>query len=77
MVSNNSPSVPRNTERVMNLVSTGLLPPELRLPGSLYRDLSSSYPVWLGKLPERVRSELLPYLSNCDLSEQLQQVGRG
>ncbi|XP_053771444.1 orphan sodium- and chloride-dependent neurotransmitter transporter NTT5 isoform X2 [Desmodus rotundus] len=66
-----------NTERVMNLVSTGLLPPELRLPGSLYRDLSSSYPVWLGKLPERVRSELLPYLSNCDLSEQLQQVMEG
>ncbi|KAF6079450.1 hypothetical protein HJG60_017617 [Phyllostomus discolor] len=67
----------RNTERVMYLVSTGLLPPELHLPDGLHRDLSSTYPTWFSKLPEGVRTDLLPYLSNCELSEQLEKMMQG
>ncbi|XP_053515649.1 orphan sodium- and chloride-dependent neurotransmitter transporter NTT5-like [Artibeus jamaicensis] len=67
----------KNAEQVMNLVSAGLLPPELGLPDGLHRDLSSSYPMWFGALPERVRSELVPYLSNCELSQQLEKVIKG
>ncbi|XP_054444387.1 orphan sodium- and chloride-dependent neurotransmitter transporter NTT5-like [Pteronotus mesoamericanus] len=64
----------KNAERAMNLVTAGLLPPTLQLPDSGRHDVSSSYPAWLSRLPERVRGELLPHLSNCDLSEQLEQV---
>lgn len=77
MVSNGSTPAPRNAERVMYLASTGLLPPELRLPDVLHRDLSSTYPMWFRSLPARVRNELLPYLYNCELSEQLHKVGGG
>lgn len=60
----------------MNLVTAGVLPPELRLPESLYQHMSSTYPRWFGNLPERAKIVALPYLSNCDLSEQLKEVGQ-
>lgn len=60
----------------MNLVTAGVLPPELRLPESLYQHMSYTYPRWFGNLPERAKIVALPYLSNCDLSEQLKEVGK-
>lgn len=68
---------PRNAERIMNLVTAGVLPPELRLPESLYQHMSYTYPRWFGNLPEGAKLLALPYLSNCDLSEQLKEVGKG
>lgn len=68
---------PRNADRVMNLVTAGVLPPELQLPESLYQHMSYAYPRWFGSLPERTKLMALPYLSNCDLSEQLKEVGKG
>ncbi|XP_045433095.1 orphan sodium- and chloride-dependent neurotransmitter transporter NTT5 isoform X1 [Pipistrellus kuhlii] len=67
----------KNAERVMNLVTAGVLPPELRLPESLFRHMSYTYPRWFGNLPEPVRVVAQPYLSNCDLSEQLKEVMEG
>ncbi|XP_016061559.1 PREDICTED: orphan sodium- and chloride-dependent neurotransmitter transporter NTT5-like isoform X3 [Miniopterus natalensis] len=61
----------------MNLVTAGVLPPELRLPESLYQHMSYSYPTWFGNLPEQAKSMAQPYLSNCDISEKLKEVMEG
>ncbi|KAK1329960.1 hypothetical protein QTO34_010144 [Cnephaeus nilssonii] len=39
--------------------------------------MSYTYPRWFGNLPERAKIVALPYLSNCDLSEQLKEVMEG
>ncbi|XP_059523351.1 orphan sodium- and chloride-dependent neurotransmitter transporter NTT5-like [Myotis daubentonii] len=67
----------KNAERMMNLVTAGVLPPELRLPESLYQHMSYTYPRWFGNLPEGAKLVALPYLSNCDLPEQLKEVMEG
>ncbi|KAM5297519.1 orphan sodium- and chloride-dependent neurotransmitter transporter NTT5-like [Glossophaga mutica] len=67
----------KNAERVMNLVSAGLLPPELGLPPDLKHESSYLYQLWIRKLPEEVRNEILPYFSDCELSEQLEKVMEG
>ncbi|EPQ15979.1 Orphan sodium- and chloride-dependent neurotransmitter transporter NTT5 [Myotis brandtii] len=67
----------KNAERMMNLVTAGVLPPELRLPESLYQHMSYTYPRWFGNLPEGAKVVALPYLSNCELSEQLKEVMEG
>ena len=61
----------------MNLIVTGVLPPEVQPPDSLYYEPSSIYPKWFKNLPEQMKSMILPHLSNCNLSEQLKEVGRG
>lgn len=77
MVLCDSTPLPRNVETVMNLIVTGVLPPEARPPDSLYYDPSSIYSEWFKNLPEQVKSMILPHLSNCNLSEQLKEVGKG
>lgn len=72
-----STPVPRNIDRVMMLISNGTLSPEFRFPDGLYQHLSSIYSTWFSKLPEQVRNRALPYLYNCDLAEQLKEVGKG
>lgn len=69
--------VPRNAEIVMNLVATGVLSPEFQFPESLYQHIGSIYPTWFSNLPEQVQSTVLPYLYNCNLAEQLKEVGKG
>lgn len=72
-----STSVLRNAERVMNLVATGVLPPEVQFPESLYHHMSSIYSTWFSNLPEQVRSTVVPHMYNCNMDEQLKQVGKG
>lgn len=72
-----STPVPRNAEVVRNLVIAGVLPPEVSFPESLYHDVSSTYSAWVSSLPEEIRNVLLPYLTNCSLSEKLNEVGPG
>ncbi|XP_077603573.1 orphan sodium- and chloride-dependent neurotransmitter transporter NTT5-like isoform X2 [Crocuta crocuta] len=74
---NNDKCYLKNVETVMNLIVTGVLPPEARPPDSLYYDPSSIYSEWFKNLPEQVKSMILPHLSNCNLSEQLKEVMEG
>ncbi|KAM7058620.1 orphan sodium- and chloride-dependent neurotransmitter transporter NTT5-like isoform 2-T2 [Molossus nigricans] len=66
-----------NAETVKNLVTTGVLSSDLRLPESLYQHMSYSYPTWFGNLPAGAKSMVRPYLSNCDLTEQFKEVMKG
>nr|KAF6408070.1 solute carrier family 6 member 16 [Molossus molossus] len=66
-----------NAETVKNLVTTGVLSSDLRLPESLYQHMSYSYPTWFGNLPAGAKSMVRPYLSNCDLAEQFKEVMKG
>ncbi|GAB5581787.1 orphan sodium- and chloride-dependent neurotransmitter transporter NTT5 isoform X1 [Prionailurus iriomotensis] len=66
-----------NAKTVMNLIVTGVLPPEVQPPDSLYYEPSSIYPKWFKNLPEQMKSMILPHLSNCNLSEQLKEVMEG
>lgn len=77
MVLYNSTPVPRNAEKVMDLVTAQVLPPEAHPPDSLYPDPSAIYPKWLNNLPEHIKSRILPNLTDCDLSKELNKVGRG
>lgn len=61
----------------MNLVATGVLSPEFQFPESLYQRIGSIYPTWFSNLPEQVQSMVLPNLYNCNLAEQLKEVGKG
>lgn len=61
----------------MRLVATRVLPPEVQPPDSLCHHPDPIYSMWLSNLPEQARSLVLPYLSNCSLSEQLKEVRSG
>nr|XP_060507698.1 orphan sodium- and chloride-dependent neurotransmitter transporter NTT5 isoform X2 [Panthera onca] len=74
---NNNKCYVKNAETVMNLIVTGVLPPEVQPPDSLYYEPSSIYPKWFKNLPEQMKSMILPHLSNCNLSEQLKEVMEG
>lgn len=69
--------VPRNAKTVQYLIASRMLPPEAQLPDSLYHDPSSIYSQWFKSLPEQIKDVILPYLSNCNLTDQLKEVGRG
>ncbi|KAF5925927.1 hypothetical protein HPG69_000418 [Diceros bicornis minor] len=75
-VENNDKCYLKNAETVMNLVATGVIPPEAQPPESLYHDPSSIYSRWLDNLPEQVRNMVLLHLSDCNLSEKLEEVGK-
>ena len=77
MVLYNSILVPRNAEKVMDLVTAQVLSPEAHPPDSLNHDPSSIYPKWLNNLPEHIKSKILSNLTDCDLSKELNKVGRG
>lgn len=77
MVLYHSTPVPRNAEEVRNLVVAGVLPPEVSFPESSYHDISSTYSAWISSYPEEIRNVLLHYLTNCSLSKELKEVGRG
>lgn len=58
----------------MDLVTAQVLPPEAHPPDSLYHDPSAIYPKWLNNLPEHIKSRILPNLTDCDLSKELNKV---
>uniref|UniRef100_A0A4W2CJ97 Transporter n=1 Tax=Bos indicus x Bos taurus TaxID=30522 RepID=A0A4W2CJ97_BOBOX len=71
---NNEKCYLMNAEKVMDLVTAQVLPPEAHPPDSLYHDPSAIYPKWLNNLPEHIKSRILPNLTDCDLSKELNKV---
>ncbi|XP_072603306.1 orphan sodium- and chloride-dependent neurotransmitter transporter NTT5-like [Vulpes vulpes] len=67
----------RNAKTVQHLIASRMLPPEAQLPDSLYHDPSSIYSQWFKSLPEQIKDVVLPYLSNCNLTDQLKEVMEG
>ncbi|KAF4011228.1 hypothetical protein G4228_002732 [Cervus hanglu yarkandensis] len=63
-----------NAKKVMDLIIAQVLPPEAHPPDSLYYDPSSIYPKWLNNLPEHIKNRILPNLTECDLSKELNKV---
>lgn len=62
---------------LINMVDAEMIPPEAKPPKNVYQDPSSLYPSWLNSLPEHIKIAILPYLVECDLSEQLNKAGKG
>ncbi|XP_065776784.1 orphan sodium- and chloride-dependent neurotransmitter transporter NTT5-like [Muntiacus reevesi] len=58
----------------MDLIIAQVLPPEAHPPDSLYYDPSSIYPKWLNNLPEHIKNRILPNLTECNLSKELNKV---
>uniref|UniRef100_A0A5G2QGH1 Uncharacterized protein n=1 Tax=Sus scrofa TaxID=9823 RepID=A0A5G2QGH1_PIG len=63
-----------NIMTLINMVDAEMIPPEAKPPKNVYQDPSSLYPSWLNSLPEHIKIAILPYLVECDLSEQLNKV---
>uniref|UniRef100_A0A8D1PVY4 Transporter n=1 Tax=Sus scrofa TaxID=9823 RepID=A0A8D1PVY4_PIG len=66
-----------NIMTLINMVDAEMIPPEAKPPKNVYQDPSSLYPSWLNSLPEHIKIAILPYLVECDLSEQLNKAGKG
>lgn len=62
---------------MLNLIASGVLPAEAHPPDSMYHDPSSIYSRWIKSLPKQIKDMVLPYMTNCDLSQQLKEVGKG
>ncbi|CAM9970065.1 unnamed protein product, partial [Rangifer tarandus platyrhynchus] len=71
---NNEKCYLMNAKKVMDLIIAQVLPPEAYPPDSLYYDPSSIYPKWLNNLPEHIKNRILPNLTECDLSKELNKV---
>ncbi|XP_037372871.1 orphan sodium- and chloride-dependent neurotransmitter transporter NTT5 [Talpa occidentalis] len=67
----------KNAETLMNLVRTGVLPPEAQPPDSVYKDAGSIYPRWFDSLPDQVKGAALPHLLICNSSRELEEVMEG
>ncbi|XP_048079962.1 orphan sodium- and chloride-dependent neurotransmitter transporter NTT5-like [Ursus arctos] len=74
---NNEKCYLRNAEIVLNLIASGVLPAEAHPPDSMYHDPSSIYSRWIKSLPKQIKDMVLPYMTNCDLSQQLKEVMEG
>uniref|UniRef100_A0A8C3VZN0 Transporter n=1 Tax=Catagonus wagneri TaxID=51154 RepID=A0A8C3VZN0_9CETA len=66
-----------NIMTLTNMVSAKMLPPEAKPPKNVYQDPSSFYSWWFNSLPEHIKIAILPYLVECDLSDQLNKVMMG
>ncbi|XP_076987301.1 orphan sodium- and chloride-dependent neurotransmitter transporter NTT5 isoform X2 [Tamandua tetradactyla] len=66
-----------NAKTLVNLVTSGVLPPEAQPPDSLYHDPISIYNKWLDNLPKDLKEKILNTLPQCDLTEELKKVMEG
>ncbi|XP_007941199.1 orphan sodium- and chloride-dependent neurotransmitter transporter NTT5-like [Orycteropus afer afer] len=67
----------KNVEILLNLVSSGELPPEAKPPENMLANARSTFDTWIDSLPYSTKKVVLSKVSTCNIKDKLLKVKQG